>query len=87
MRSSTSLAELIDMLRSKCGPPETSCVRTSVCKCFPDKAQEAGQLKKALISSQVPHISAVEQRSLAAYLGGIIGDALGAPFEFMEYLR
>ena len=87
MTSSTSLAELIDMLRAKCGPSETSCVRTSVCKCFPDKVQEARQLKKALLSNQVSQLSEADQRQLAAYLGGIIGDALGAPFEFMEYLR
>ena len=30
-------------------------------------------------------MSEVEQRQLAAYLGGIIGDALGAPLEFLEY--
>lgn len=52
-----------------------------------DKAtmSEAAKLKDALFGGKFSGLSEYQRRSLGAFFGNLVGDALGAQFEFLQY--
>eukprot|EP00703_Trepomonas_sp_PC1_P003787 JAP92819.1 ADP-ribosylglycohydrolase [Trepomonas sp. PC1] len=52
-----------------------------------DLMKSALSLKIQLEKSNYSQLSTLQRRQLGAFMGTIVGDALGAPFEFMEFTK